>query len=73
MNYVDPQLAENKLGRRNGAQNLPGNWESSKFNLPTTLVEAIPQIGERDRHAQRRRGAGTFASSLHAGRDVGAC
>jgi hypothetical protein len=31
-----------------GAQNLPGNWESSKFNLPTSLVEAIPQIGEHD-------------------------
>ncbi|RZN08443.1 glucokinase [Bradyrhizobium genosp. SA-3] len=29
-----------------GAQNLPGNWESSKFNLPASLVEAIPQIGE---------------------------
>ena len=28
-----------------GAQNLPGNWESSKFNLPAELVEAIPQIG----------------------------
>ena len=28
-----------------GAQNLPGNWESSKFNLPASLVEAIPQIG----------------------------
>jgi predicted NBD/HSP70 family sugar kinase len=26
------------------AQNLPGNWESSKFNLPISLVEAIPQI-----------------------------
>src|SRR6202047_1781289 len=31
-----------------GAQNLPGNWESSKFNLPASLVEAIPQIGEHD-------------------------
>src|SRR6201747_915235 len=29
-----------------GAQNLPGNWESSKFNLPASLVEAIPQIGD---------------------------
>jgi hypothetical protein len=28
-----------------GAQNLPGNWESSRFNLPTTLREAIPKIG----------------------------
>jgi predicted NBD/HSP70 family sugar kinase len=31
-----------------GAQNLPGNWESSKFNLPVSLVEAIPQIGDHD-------------------------
>jgi hypothetical protein len=29
-----------------GAQNLPGNWESSRFNLPATLTEAIPAIGE---------------------------
>jgi hypothetical protein len=27
-----------------GAQNLPGNWESSKFNLPQRLIEAIPEI-----------------------------
>ena len=31
-----------------GAQNLPGNWESSKFNLPGNLVEAIPEIGDHD-------------------------
>jgi predicted NBD/HSP70 family sugar kinase len=31
-----------------GAQNLPGNWESSKFNLPASLVDAIPQIGKHD-------------------------
>ncbi|MDQ8732046.1 ROK family protein [Bradyrhizobium sp. LHD-71] len=31
-----------------GAQNLPGNWESSKFNLPTALIEAIPEIGGHD-------------------------
>jgi predicted NBD/HSP70 family sugar kinase len=29
-----------------GAQNLPGNWESSKFNLPATLYKAIPKIGD---------------------------
>lgn len=27
-----------------GAQNLPGNWESGKFNLPACLSEAIPKI-----------------------------
>jgi len=31
-----------------GAQNLPGNWESSKFNLPASLVEEIPEIGDHD-------------------------
>ena len=31
-----------------GAQNLPGNWESSKFNLPASLVEAVPAIGDHD-------------------------
>ena len=31
-----------------GAQNLPGNWESSKFNLSASLVEAIPAIGDHD-------------------------
>jgi hypothetical protein len=29
-----------------GAQNLPGNWESSRFNLPAALFEAIPKIGD---------------------------
>jgi hypothetical protein len=31
-----------------GAQNLPGNWESSKFNLPAVLAAAIPKIGDDD-------------------------
>jgi predicted NBD/HSP70 family sugar kinase len=31
-----------------GAQNLPGNWESSKFNLPASLIEAIPEIDGHD-------------------------
>jgi predicted NBD/HSP70 family sugar kinase len=31
-----------------GAQNLPGNWESSRFNLPTALIESIPVIGEHE-------------------------
>jgi predicted NBD/HSP70 family sugar kinase len=29
-----------------GAQNLPGNWESSRFNLPLRINEAIPAIEE---------------------------
>jgi hypothetical protein len=31
-----------------GAQNLPGNWESSRFHLPKALHEAIPKIGGED-------------------------
>src|SRR4029434_9785067 len=31
-----------------GAQNLPGNWESSKYTLPASLIEGIPQIGDHD-------------------------
>jgi predicted NBD/HSP70 family sugar kinase len=29
-----------------GAQNLPGNWESQRFNLPRQLHELMPRIGE---------------------------
>jgi hypothetical protein len=28
-----------------GGQNLPGNWESSRFNLPAELRRAVPEIG----------------------------
>jgi predicted NBD/HSP70 family sugar kinase len=31
-----------------GAQNLPGNWESSRFNLPRALAEAVPDIGDHE-------------------------
>jgi predicted NBD/HSP70 family sugar kinase len=31
-----------------GGQNLPGNWESSRFNLPRSLVAAIPRIGDHE-------------------------
>ncbi|BCJ91268.1 glucokinase [Terrihabitans soli] len=31
-----------------GSQNLPGNWASSKFHLPTLLREAIPEIDGHD-------------------------
>jgi hypothetical protein len=30
------------------AQNLPGNWESDSFNLPTRLCEAIPNVGRHE-------------------------
>jgi predicted NBD/HSP70 family sugar kinase len=31
-----------------GGQNLPGNWESSRFNLPEQLLAAIPSIARHD-------------------------
>jgi len=31
-----------------GAQNLPGNWESRRFNLVQTIRETIPAIGDHD-------------------------
>jgi predicted NBD/HSP70 family sugar kinase len=31
-----------------GAQNLPGNWESSKFNLPAAIREELPRIGQHE-------------------------
>jgi predicted NBD/HSP70 family sugar kinase len=31
-----------------GAQNIPGNWESSKFNLAQEIRDAIPRIGDHD-------------------------
>src|ERR1700752_4478155 len=43
-----PGVINEDGGIEKGAQNLPGNWESSKFNLPASLVEAIPKIGDHD-------------------------
>lgn len=31
-----------------GAQNLPGDWTSSNFNLPSAIREAIPKIGDHE-------------------------
>jgi predicted NBD/HSP70 family sugar kinase len=31
-----------------GAQNLPGDWESSKFNLPRSIRERLPRVGEHE-------------------------
>jgi hypothetical protein len=31
-----------------GAQNLPGNWESSRFNLPRSIREQLPKIGDEE-------------------------
>jgi predicted NBD/HSP70 family sugar kinase len=29
-----------------GGQNLPGNWESSRFNLPRRITDAVSEIGD---------------------------
>ncbi|MGH6929286.1 MAG: hypothetical protein ACREEV_13295 [Dongiaceae bacterium] len=31
-----------------GGQNLPGNWESSWFNLPRQIRDAIPEIDKHE-------------------------
>jgi predicted NBD/HSP70 family sugar kinase len=41
-----PGMIESDGSIDRGAQNLPGNWESSRFNLPLRIQEAIPAIGE---------------------------
>jgi predicted NBD/HSP70 family sugar kinase len=43
-----PGLIEEDGAITRGAQNLPGNWESSKFNLPLRLHSAIPRIGDHE-------------------------
>jgi len=43
-----PGLIEEKGTIARGAQNLPGNWSSSRFNLPVVLKERIPAISGRD-------------------------
>jgi hypothetical protein len=43
-----PGLIEPDGSIDRGAQNLPGNWQSARFNLPASLVEAIPSIGDHE-------------------------
>ena len=33
-----------------GAQNLPGNWESGRFNLSNCIREEIPRVNEHETH-----------------------
>jgi hypothetical protein len=35
---------------KRGGQNLPGNWESSRFHLPALLSEKIPKISGHHTH-----------------------
>jgi hypothetical protein len=43
-----PGLIEADGSIDRGTQNLPGNWESSRFNLPQRIVDAIPTLGGYD-------------------------
>jgi predicted NBD/HSP70 family sugar kinase len=43
-----PGIIEEDGSIERGAQNLPGNWQSNKFNLPASLCEAIPKIDDQD-------------------------
>ena len=43
-----PGIIEDDGSIKRGAQNLPGNWESSRFNLARSLRECIPTIGEHE-------------------------
>ena len=43
-----PGIIDSDGSIERGAQNLPGNWESSKFNLPRYIREEIPSIGDNE-------------------------
>jgi predicted NBD/HSP70 family sugar kinase len=43
-----PGVIKSDGGIERGGQNLPGNWESSRFNLPKQLREMIPTIREHE-------------------------
>ncbi|AOO79377.1 ROK family protein [Bosea vaviloviae] len=43
-----PGLIEPNGSIDRGAQNLPGNWESSRFNLVDSIREMVPEIGEHE-------------------------
>jgi predicted NBD/HSP70 family sugar kinase len=41
-----PGLIEEDGAIKRGGQNLPGNWESQRFNLPSVIRAGIPKIGK---------------------------
>lgn len=43
-----PGLIEEDGGIARGGQNLPGNWESTRFNLPAAIRAGIPKIGKSE-------------------------
>jgi len=45
-----PGLIRDDGSIETGAQNLPGNWESSRFNLASCILERIPRIEGHETH-----------------------
>lgn len=43
-----PGFIQEDGGIAKGAQNLPGNWESSRFNLPRSIRESVPKIDKAE-------------------------
>jgi predicted NBD/HSP70 family sugar kinase len=43
-----PGIVESDGSIDRGTQNLPGNWASSRFNLPQRIIEGIPCIGDQE-------------------------
>lgn len=43
-----PGIIEKDGSIRRGDQNLPGNWQSERFNLPEALISKIPKIDGHD-------------------------
>jgi predicted NBD/HSP70 family sugar kinase len=43
-----PGIIEEDGSIKRGGQNLPGNWESKNFNLPSVLRAKIPKIGKEE-------------------------
>lgn len=45
-----PGIIEDDGSIRRGDQNLPGNWQSDRFNLPEAIISKIPKIDDHDTH-----------------------
>jgi predicted NBD/HSP70 family sugar kinase len=43
-----PGIVDTDGSIERGAQNLPGNWESNRFNLPRSIRDEIASIGEHE-------------------------
>ena len=43
-----PGLIQSDGAINRGAQNLPGNWESSRFNLVESIRDFVPEIGKHE-------------------------